>query len=281
MDALPHEALPLVALAFVLGAKHGLDADHLAAVDGLTRYNAAERPGLARWCGVLFSLGHGAIVVGVAAAVGAAAERWVVPDWLEAAGAWISIVFLSVLGLLNLAAVLAAPPDALVRPVGLRGGWLGRVMRTSSPGAIMLVGALFAVSFDTMSQAALFALTASQVSEAALGVAAAGAFLLGMMVADGVNGIWIAAMLRNADRRARIATRVMGLAVAGMSFAVAALGAARLASPALADWTDGRELAIGLSVVAGAALSFLLAMALSRSAETDARQPAASAVRVR
>ena len=38
MEALHY---PLVALAFVLGLKHGMDADHLATIDGLTRCNAA------------------------------------------------------------------------------------------------------------------------------------------------------------------------------------------------------------------------------------------------
>jgi high-affinity nickel-transport protein len=264
METLPQDALPLVALALVLGAKHGLDADHLAAIDGLTRFNAAERPGLARWCGALFSLGHGAVVVAIAIVVGLAADRWIVPAWLNAAGAWISIGFLTALGLLNLAAVLAAPPDALVRPVGLRAGWLGRVMRTSRPAAIMLVGALFAVSFDTISQAALFALTASQVSHAALGVGAAAAFMAGMTAADAVNGIWLASLLRNADRRARVASRVMGLAVAGLSLAVAALGTAKLLWTGVDDWMEGRELLVGLAVIAAVATSFIVAMLATR-----------------
>lgn len=264
MDALPHDALPLIALAFVLGAKHGLDADHLVAIDGLTRFNAQARPGLARWCGVLFSLGHGAVVIGVALLVGIAADRWIVPDWLEAAGAWISIGFLTALGVLNLYAVLVAHPEALVQPVGLKAGWLGRIMRTSSPATILAIGALFAVSFDTVSQAALFALTASQVESAALGVAAASAFMCGMILADGVNGIWIASLLRNADRRARIATRVMGLAVAGLSLAVAALGAAKLLWPGVEAWIEGRELTLGLAVLAAVAGSFAASVALSR-----------------
>ena len=41
---LPTEWLALLGLVFVLGAKHGLDADHLAAIDGLTRYNLRQRP---------------------------------------------------------------------------------------------------------------------------------------------------------------------------------------------------------------------------------------------
>lgn len=271
MQALPTDALPLVALAFVLGAKHGLDADHLVAIDGLTRFNAAERPGLARWCGVLFSMGHGAVVIAVAAVVGVAADRWIVPDWLETTGAWISIGFLTALGLMNLGAVLSAPAGTMVRPVGLKAGWMRRVMQTSSPATILMVGALFALSFDTVSQAALFALTATQISVVAVGVGAATAFMVGMMVADGVNGIWMASLLRNADRRARIATRVMGLAVAGLSLSVAGLGAAKLLSTGVDEWLDGRELEIGLAVVTAVAASFLLAVLLSRPVKSTSQ----------
>jgi nickel/cobalt transporter (NiCoT) family protein len=273
MQALPTDALPLVALAFVLGAKHGLDADHLVAIDGLTRFNAAERPGLARWCGVLFSMGHGAVVIGVALMVGIATDRWIVPTWLEATGAWISIGFLTALGMMNLLAVLSAPAESVVQPIGFKAGWLGRVMQTSSPASIFAVGALFALSFDTVSQAALFALTASQISDVALGVGAATAFMIGMMTADGINGIWIASLLRNADRRARVATRVMGLAVAGLSLCVAALGAAKLVSDGVDQWFDGRELEIGLAVVAAVAASFLLAVLLSRPVKSASQTP--------
>lgn len=67
MDAsLPSDLLALSLLVFVLGLKHGFDADHLATIDGLTRFNARKRPGLARYCGALFSLGHGAVVVAIA-----------------------------------------------------------------------------------------------------------------------------------------------------------------------------------------------------------------------
>jgi high-affinity nickel-transport protein len=40
MHDLPTEWSALAALVFLLGLKHGFDADHLAAIDGLTRYNA-------------------------------------------------------------------------------------------------------------------------------------------------------------------------------------------------------------------------------------------------
>jgi hypothetical protein len=59
MQSLPAHWLALVAVVFLLGAQHGFDPDHLAAIDGLARFNAAARPRLARWSGLLFSLGHG------------------------------------------------------------------------------------------------------------------------------------------------------------------------------------------------------------------------------
>jgi nickel/cobalt transporter (NiCoT) family protein len=72
METLPTHWLSLIAVVFLLGLKHGLDPDHLAAIDGLTRFNAADRPRLSRWSGLLFSAGHGAVVTAIALAVGAA-----------------------------------------------------------------------------------------------------------------------------------------------------------------------------------------------------------------
>ena len=67
--------IPLLILTFVLGMKHGFDANHLATIDGLTRYNARSNPYLARFCGTLFSLGHGAVVMAIALGVSAIAGQ--------------------------------------------------------------------------------------------------------------------------------------------------------------------------------------------------------------
>ena len=90
-------------------------------------------------------------------------------------------------------------------------------------------------------------------------------FMLGMMLMDGLNGLWIARLLRRADRLACVASRVMGLAVGGLSLLVAGFGYARYASPEVSAWSDGKELAFGLSFAAVIALSFLLALRLARS----------------
>jgi len=275
MNSLPTDWTALALLVFVLGMKHGFDADHLATIDGLTRYNARANPRVARMCGTLFSLGHGAVVISIALAVSTLAQRWQVPQWIETAGTWISIVFLTLLGLVNLRAVTAARPHELVAPVGVKGRWLGRLTRSSNPGWVMLVGALFALSFDTLSQAALFALTATRFGGWEHALTLGVLFMFGMLVTDGVNGLWIARMIARADRIALFASRVMSLVVSSMSLLVAAFGAAKFVSPELDAWSEGRELLFGGALLCCVAVSYLFALRLVRI-----RNPAASVSRV-
>ncbi len=256
--------ISLLILTFVLGMKHGFDADHLATIDGLTRYNARLRPGLARYCGTLFSLGHGAVVLAIALGVAGIASQWEVPEWFGILGAVISITFLIALGSLNLAAVLRAGPDEVVQPVGLKGRLLGNLRHASHPALIAVVGALFALSFDTLSQAAFFALTATQFGGWQHALALALLFMLGMLLTDGINGLWIARLIARADQVALVASRVMGLVVSGVSLLVAGFGVAKLLSPAVDAWSEGKELGFGLMLVAIIALSFVAAVRLTR-----------------
>lgn len=264
MELLPADWLSLLVLTFVLGMKHGFDADHLATIDGLTRYNVRQNPGLARYCGTWFSIGHGAVVMAIALAVSALAGHWVVPTWFGTLGAVISIGFLVALGSLNLAAVLRAGPDEMVQPVGLKGQLLGSLRHVSHPALIALVGALFALSFDTLSQAAFFALTATRFGGWQHALLLAVIFLLGMLLTDGINGLWIARLIARADQVALIASRVMGLVVSGVSLLVAAFGAAKLLSPTVEAWSDGKELLFGLLLIAIVGISFVMARRLVR-----------------
>ena len=264
METLPSDWLSLLILTFVLGMKHGFDADHLATIDGLTRYNVRTRPGLARYCGTLFSLGHGAVVMVIALGVSALAGRWEVPEWFGTLGAVISIGFLVALGSLNLAAVLAAEPHEVVQPVGLKGRLLGSLRHVSHPALIALVGALFALSFDTLSQAAFFALTATQFGGWERALVLALLFMIGMLLTDGVNGLWIARLIARADQAALVASRVMGLVVSAVSLLVAAFGAAKMLSPTVDAWSEGKELMFGFLLVVIVALSFFVAMRLTR-----------------
>lgn len=264
---LSQDWLGLVLIVFVLGIKHGLDPDHLATIDGLTRFNATRRPKLARWSGFLFSLGHGAVVTLVAALVGLTMSDWPAPEWLAHLGAWISIVFLTVLGLANLRAVLRTPGDRVVASTGLKARWLGRLAQTSHPVVIASIGAAFALSFDTWTQAALFSLTASHLAGWSFSVLLGLVFMAGMLAADGVNGLWVARLLQRADRRALVASRVMSLAIGFLSLGVAALGFVRYVAPDVAAVTEGRGALLGLGVIVMLLGCFALAMRLAARPE--------------
>jgi nickel/cobalt transporter (NiCoT) family protein len=260
---LPHDLAGLALMVFLLGLRHGMDPDHLATIDGLARYNALNRPRLARWSGFFFSLGHGAIVTLVAGFVALTLHDGSAPEWLERAGAWISIVFLFALGFMNLVVVFRTPAGRVVHPAGFKGRWLGRIAETGHPALIAMIGAAFAISFDTVSQTALFSLTGVHLGGWLFSVALGLVFTLGMMTTDGMNGAWVARMVERADRRARVASRVMGLAIALLGIAIAALAMARLLSAKAAAALAGGELAMGLAVVFIGAASFAVAFRLA------------------
>jgi high-affinity nickel-transport protein len=265
MDNLPNDWLAMLALVFVLGLKHGFDADHLAVIDGLTRYNFRIAPRVARWCGMMFALGHGMVVVLIALAVGFLAGSWEVPALIGDIGVWVSIAFLLMLGVVNVHAVLSAQPDDVVQPAGVKGRFLGQLRETSNPITIMLVGALFALSFDTMSQAALFAAVGTQFGGVERALLLGLAFMLGMMATDAINGFWISRLIARADAAARLASRIMGLVVGLLSLLVAGFGVATYFSPAVDAWSNGKELVFGGAVCLVIAVSFLLAMRLTRN----------------
>jgi high-affinity nickel-transport protein len=218
--------IALAALVFALGLRHGLDPDQLVAIDGLTRSSRS------RWTGLFFSLGHGIVVTLVGVALALAATDWQPPPWVEEFGAVVSIGVLLILGVANLAMSVRTPGGERVRTVGLRGRWLvDRLGSASHPIVVAAIGAAFAVSFDTLSHALLFsasgATAAGWLVAAALGLL----FTAGMVLTDTVNGWWVARMVDSAA--AARASRVMGITVALLCFAIAAVGLAKFAHPGL------------------------------------------------
>jgi high-affinity nickel-transport protein len=248
-----------------LGLRHGLDADHLVAIDGLTRFNAAGRKAVAPWCGLLFSAGHSTVVLAVAVGTKLLAAAWEIPAWLEAFGAWLSILLLLALGILNIVAVLRTPSDQSVQLVGVRGKWFGRIQRTNNPFLIAAAGAAFAFSFDTLSQAALFAVIGAQIGGWAYCIFLALAFAAGMIAVDTCNGWWVYRLIARANRTALRASRIFGMAVALLSLGVACWGIAKYSVPRIEAWSAGRDLAFGIAVLAVVAVSFLFAVGVSRT----------------
>jgi high-affinity nickel-transport protein len=267
MTDLPTSFPALAGLALVLGARHGLDADHLATIDGLTRLGGAGSSVRRRWCGLLFSLGHGAVVVGVVALLSLLQRQWQVPAWFQATGTAVSLAFLLLLGVANLRALMQTEAGQPVAPVGFKARWLGMALQGRHPLWAAGVGALFALSFDTLSQAALFAVAGQGHGAgwgATWGVVLALLFTTGMLLTDGLNGWWVARLLQSSDARAARASRVMGTAVALLSLGVAALGITRWLLPHVDGWADEQGLAISTVLVVVVAGSYALARLLAR-----------------
>ena len=218
----------MVALVFALGLRHGLDPDHLVAIDGMTRSTKS------RWCGLFFSLGHGVVVTLIGVALAVAATEWRAPGWLEQTGALVSSAVLLLLGSANLAALVRTPADRAVALVGLRGRWLAdRLARASHPALIASVGAAFAVSFDTVSHALAFSLSGATMAGALFAGFLGVIFTLGMVLTDAMNGIWVARMMSAADRRAAVASRWMSGVVAFLCLLIGASAALQHALPPL------------------------------------------------
>ena len=264
MHDLPTDWSALCAVIFLLGMRHGFDADHLASIDGLTRLSARRQQWFSRYCGTLFSLGHGAVVLAIATSVGLLSQRWTPPGWLSAFGAWTSILLLLALGIANWYAMLTTTPDNQVSLVGFKSRFLGRILQVNSVWGIGGVGALFALSFDTVSQAALFAITATQYGGVWHSIMLGLLFVLGMLVTDGLNGWWISRLIARADQIALLASRIMSAADATISLLIAALGIGKLTAPWIQQWSEGKDMAFGAIVVAVMLASYLLARALAR-----------------
>jgi high-affinity nickel-transport protein len=257
------ELVGLAIVALVLGMRHGIDADHLAAIDAMTRCNAQARPALARRTGLWFSIGHGAVVLAVAFALTLTAHAWATPGWLEPFGAWASIVMLALLGALNLVAWQQAAPGAAVPLAGWRSTLFNGALRACSRRAVMGVGVLFAVSFDTVSQAALMAASGAARHGLAAVALLAGAFVFGMIVTDGLNGWWVARLLQRPGSGSARASRVMCVAISGISLGTAALGAAAQLSPAVAAWAELHAAWLALAIVATVGTGFLAGLLLA------------------
>jgi nickel/cobalt transporter (NiCoT) family protein len=247
--------MSLVALVFVLGLKHGLDPDHLVAIDGFTRTTRS------RWCGLFFSLGHGLVVTLTAVTVALIAGAWQAPAWLEHTGTWISIAVLVTLGAANVAMALRAPRGRAVALVGVRSRFLpARLAEASHPAVIAAVGAAFALSFDTISNALVFSVASGWVFAALLG----GVFTGGMVITDALNGLWIARLIRRADVRTAAASRYMSIAIGVLCFSLALYGLAVYALPALAQAAEHWAPLLGAGTCA-----FLLAAYLVYGTRTE------------
>lgn len=238
---------------FLLGIRHGFDADHLAAIDSLTRVNSDAYPTLSKWVGTLFSLGHGAIVCLAALCVSLWFGSWLVPTWMEQVGSWVSIAILLLLAATNFSMVFRSKSSAPICAAGWRSVVFGRLFSGGRASTVVAVGALFALSYDTLSFAALFGLFASRLHTSSTALLFGAIFVAGMLVTDGLNGVVVAKLIRRSEKNAYVTSLVVGLTVASVGLCTAALGIAKKVLPPDSVWVAHGDAWLG-PIIFGLAL---------------------------
>ncbi|RCI06051.1 hypothetical protein CU098_012831 [Rhizopus stolonifer] len=171
------------ALAYTLGLRHAVDADHISAIDNVTRklLNNNQHPVCV---GLFFSLGHSTVVfitsIIVAATANAVANK--IDDFSEIGGligTSVSIAFLVLIAILNLICMIGVIKT--MRQVKREGvyteidveeylsnrGILGRFFRPifkfiNASWKMYPLGFLFGLGFDTASEITLLGITAVQ-----------------------------------------------------------------------------------------------------------------------
>lgn len=170
----------MIALAFIAwgyGLRHAVDADHLAAIDNVTRKLMQQKT--ATFCvGAFFSLGHSSIVVLASLVlILSSASLHAHLDWLRLhgslAGTLVSSFFLLIVAFANLSVLRTLcrtpasdmPPD-LISADSKPTGPLSKVLNAiyglvNKSWHMYLVGFLFGLGFDTATEVGLLGISAT------------------------------------------------------------------------------------------------------------------------
>jgi len=173
-------------LAYSFGLRHAVDADHIAAIDNVTRklMQAGKRPVSV---GLFFSLGHSTVVV--LASIAIAATTTALQSRFESfkavggvIGTSVSALFLFAVALVNIGILVAvyraftavkrggryveADIDLLLAQRSFLGRWLRPLFRLISRSWHMYpLGFLFGLGFDTATEIGLLGISAAQASQ--------------------------------------------------------------------------------------------------------------------
>jgi high-affinity nickel-transport protein len=271
-DATSGAVLAVALAVFGLGMRHGFDADHIAAIDNVTRRLVSLGRQSAS-VGFWFAMGHSSVVFVAAMVLGAGAYALIEPgsDFLTFAEVWgpaFSGFFLLTVAALNAGTLRRLTRRSQGRPDPSGPAPRGFFARAAaSPGVtrpshMLFVGMLFGLGFDTATSVALI-ITAGVATGTGLSFAAFAClpllFAAGMASVDTTDGVLMSRAYRwstdQPGRRIRYdivvttATIVIGLAVAFVQLA-SAYGAATGSQNALLTLLEGLDSAvIGLGIV--------------------------------
>ncbi|MDB5940471.1 MAG: hypothetical protein JWQ13_37 [Ramlibacter sp.] len=233
-------------LVGMLGFRHGFDADHIAAVDGMTRVRQLQGSyWTARLVGAQFAIGHSATILVASLLLHGQSAR--LPAWLDGLGLVISTCFLLAVAASNMVHALR-PADASPQPAGPLSAAVLRLTGNKLHPA--LVGMAFALSFDSLAQAAFFASRGSELSGMSAVALLAAAFGFGMVLADAANGALLNWFAGRSDRLARHASRFSSGFIALIALLTALSGLLREFHGGFAATWETMGLWVGVGLVA-------------------------------
>lgn len=195
----------LALLAYSFGCRHGVDADHIAAIDNVTRRLAGTAGRRTLLVGVWFSLGHCTVVVLLCAAVivGArtSSQQFEVLEELGAAvGPWVAAVVLLTIGSMNLCAARELRLQWRQREARGHAHELASLLTRccpalmeaiDRPSRVFWIGLLFGLGLDTAAEIALLTSTAIAQPEVppACALVLPLLFAAGMALVDSLNAV--------------------------------------------------------------------------------------------
>jgi high-affinity nickel-transport protein len=209
-------------LMFVLGLRHGLDPDHIAMIDSMIYRSLEQRRGITPWIGTLFALGHGLTVTVIAVGLSAFVMQRAIPVALANFLAWLPVALLLWVGTLNLRALFRTKP---YQAMGWKTRFFPRRLRQNThPFAVFSIGVLFALVFDTATQAAAWGYVATKQAGIHMALFVGLSFTLGMTITDTLDGRLMYRFLQRASKQSavQIYRRNVGWIVVVLAYSMAA-----------------------------------------------------------
>jgi high-affinity nickel-transport protein len=205
-----------IPVMILLGVRHALDVDHIAAIDNLVRMRNAAKS--SRWIGSLFSMGHMLAVCAEMVAL-VYVVKSLEADSFQLLGGIVGAAVLATIGGVNLYSI---------RRYGRSGFSIlaqkaaGTTKFAGTVGSPLLIGFIFGLGFDTASQ--ISALTVSAVASATQGVQVAlvltGFFALGMIPTDTLDSLILREVFSKITNSGGFKTISYGLSILAISLAL-------------------------------------------------------------
>lgn len=184
---------------FLLGLRHGLDADHLAMIDNITRKLGSESRENS-FVGTFFAAGHSVTVTAMALVVITLANAFLPYEaFLQILGVGISagllyvIAFINILILANLIRVWKRKESFASKDTASIGGLYSKIygrlaLFVSRQWQMLGVGMLFGVAFDTVSEVGALSLSALLAHSPFYAILPVLLFDIGVITSDTTDG---------------------------------------------------------------------------------------------